>query len=174
MVDINDGLARQDVLLLNEAAEQHKGIILLLNKWDLIEKDHKTIEDYKADIYERLGVLRFIPMMFVSVLNKQRLFKALDLATQVYEDVHKMITTSELNKYFLPLIHETSPPAVKGKEIKINYVTQIKTHFPLFAFFCNHPNLITENYGRFLENKLRERYGFAGVPVILSFRKKNA
>jgi len=95
------------------------------------------------------------------------------LATQVYQEMHKHVPTSELNNYFGPLIWETTPPAVKGKEIKINYITQIKTEFPLFAFYSNHPNLVTENYKRFLENKLRERYGFIGVPLILSFRRKN-
>lgn len=173
MVDINEGLSRQDVYLLNEATNQRKGIVLLLNKWDLIEKDHKTINEYTLDIRERLGVLRFIPMMFVSVHNKQRLYKALDLVNTVMEEMTKRIQTSELNNFFGPLIHETTPPAVKGKEIKINYITQLHANFPLFAFYCNHPNLITENYKRFLENKLREQFGFSGVPVILSYRNKN-
>jgi GTP-binding protein len=173
MVDINDGLSRQDVYLLNEAANQRKGIVLLLNKWDLIDKDHKTINEYTLDIRERLGVLRFIPMMFVSVHNKQRLYKALDLVNTVMEEMTKRVTTSELNNFFGPLIHETTPPAIKGKEIKINYITQLHAGFPLFAFYCNHPNLITENYKRFLENKLREKYGFEGAPVILSYRNKN-
>lgn len=173
MVDINEGLSRQDVYLLNEAAQQRKAIILLLNKWDLIEKDTSTVKKYQTDIEEKLGVLRFIPMIFISVKNKQRLYKTIDLAVQVFQEKHKQITTSELNNYFGPLIQQTTPPAVKGKEIKINYITQIKTNFPLFAFFSNHPNLITENYSRFLENKLRERYGFVGVPVIISFRRKN-
>lgn len=173
LIDINDGLSRQDVYLLNEAANQRKGIVLLLNKWDLIEKDHKTINEYTLDIRERLGVLRFIPMMFVSVLNKQRLYKALDLVNTVMIEMTKRISTSELNSFFEPLIHETTPPAVKGKEIKINYITQLHANFPLFAFYCNHPNLITDNYKRFLENKLREKFGFEGVPIILSYRKKN-
>ncbi len=173
LVDINEGLSRQDVYLLNEAANQRKGIVLLLNKWDLIDKDHKTINEYTLDIRERLGVLRFIPMMFVSVQNKQRLYKALDLVNTVMEEMTKRIATSELNNFFGPLIHETTPPAVKGKEIKINYITQLHAGFPLFAFYCNHPNLITDNYKRFLENKLREKFGFEGVPVILSYRNKN-
>lgn len=173
LVDINDGISRQDVYFLNEATQQRKGVILLLNKWDLIKKDTKTAKEYQLDIEERLGVLKFIPMMFISVKEKQRLYKTIDLATDVYNEKQKQIATSELNNFFGPLIKETTPPAVKGKEIKINYITQIKTNFPLFAFFSNHPNLITENYIRFLENKLRERYGFKGVPVILSFRRKN-
>ncbi len=157
---------------MNEASRNKKGIVLLLNKWDLIEKDDKTINRYKEDILYRLGVMRYIPMIFTSVLQKQRLFKALDLATMVNSEIHKTIPTRELNDYFLPLIKETQPPAVKGKEIKINYITQIRAGFPLFAFYSNHPHLISENYRRFLENKIRERYGFVGVPVTLSFRKK--
>ncbi len=173
MVDINEGLSRQDVYLLNEAANQRKGIVLLLNKWDLIDKDHKTINEYTLDIRERLGVLRYIPMMFVSVHNKQRLYKALDLVNNVVEQMAKRITTSQLNNFFEPLIHTTTPPAIKGKEIKINYITQLHASFPLFAFYSNHPHLITDNYKRFLENKLREEFGFEGAPVILSFRNKN-
>lgn len=173
LVDINEGISRQDVLILDEAARQRKSIVLLLNKWDLIAKDTSSTKEHTNDILDRLGVLRFIPMMFVSVHEKQRLYKTIDLVKEVYQESKKQIATSELNNFFLPIIHETSPPAVKGKEIKIKYITQIKTNFPLFAFFCNHPNLITENYKRFLENKLREKYGFKGVPVILSFRRKN-
>lgn len=173
LVDAKEGISRQDVFMLNEAALQRKGIILLFNKWDLIEKDNSSTKELQLDIIERLGVLRFIPVVFISVFNKQRLYKTIDLAKEVYLESKKQIPTSELNNFFLPIIHTTSPPAVKGKEIKINYVTQIKTNFPLFALFGNHPNLITDNYKRFLENKLREKYGFKGVPVILSFRRKN-
>ena len=172
MVDVNEGLSRQDVTVLNDAAAQRKGIVLLLNKWDLIPKDHRTIEEYRSEYTDRLGVLRFIPQIYVSVHNKQRLYKALDLATDVYEERKKRIPTARLNEFFLPLIEKQTPPAVKGKEIKINYVTQVKANPPVFAFFSNHPRLITENYQRFLENKLREQYGFVGVPVLLSFRQK--
>jgi GTP-binding protein len=172
MVDINEGLSRQDAIILNEAASQHKGVVLLLNKWDLIEKDHKTIEEYKKKYTDRLGVLRFIPQIYISVLNKQRLYKALDLATFVYEERQKRISTSELNDFFLPLIKEKTPPAARGKEIKINYVSQVKTKPPVFVFYSNYPDLIIESYQRFLENRLRAKYGFIGAPLIMSFRKK--
>lgn len=172
LVDISEGLSRQDLAVLDDAAGQRKGIILLLNKWDLIEKNHKTIQDYHKDYFERLGVLRYIPQMYISVKERQRLFKALDLATQVYEERKKRISTSDLNDFFLPLIKNNMPPAIKGKEIRINYVTQVKANSPVFTFFCNHPELIGEGYRRFLENKLREKYGFIGVPVLISFRKK--
>ncbi|HEM49174.1 MAG TPA: ribosome biogenesis GTPase Der, partial [Caldithrix sp.] len=170
MVDVNEGLSRQDVAILSDAANQRKGIVLLLNKWDLIEKDDKTVETYRNDYSNRLGVLRFIPQIYVSVLEKQRLFKALDLATQVYEERKKRISTSELNEYFLPLIRQNTPPAIKGKEIKINYVTQVKSNPPVFVFYSNHPKLIGESYQRFIENKLRAKYKFTGVPVLISFR----
>ncbi len=172
MVDVAEGLSKQDVHMLNEVSKQRKGCVLLMNKWDLVEKDHKTINEFRLAVDERLGLLKFIPMMFVSVKEKQRLHKALEMATEVYEQLHRRISTRELNDYFRPIIDETQPPAVKGKEIKINYITQIPARFPLFAFFCNHPRLIQEPYRRFLENKLRERYGFVGVPVVLSFRQK--
>ncbi len=172
MVDVNKGLSRQDVAILSDAANQRKGIVLLLNKWDLITKDHKTIEAYRKEYSNRLGVLRFIPQLYVSVQEKQRLFRALDLATEVYEERRKRISTSELNNYFLPLIKQNTPPAIKGKEIKINYVTQVKSNPPIFVFYSNHPKLIVESYHRFLENKLRAKYNFNGVPVLISFREK--
>ncbi|MGD9488852.1 MAG: ribosome biogenesis GTPase Der [Calditrichaceae bacterium] len=172
MVDVNDGISRQDISVLGEAAANRKGVVLVLNKWDLISKDDKTMETYRRDHEERMGVLRYIPQIFVSVLEKQRLFKVLDLATEVYEERKKRIDTSGLNEYFRPLIQKHSPPAVKGKEIKINYITQIMDNPPMFVFFSNFPNLIGESYKRFLENKLREQYGYKGVPINLVFRKK--
>lgn len=172
LVDIKEGLSRHDITLLNEAALQRKGILLLLNKWDLIEKDHMTLESYRKEYTERLGVLRYIPQIYTSVLEKQRLYKALDRATEIYEEKRRRLSTSVLNQFFLPLIQHHSPPAAKGKEIKINYVTQIRSNPPLFAFFGNHPELIQDGYKRFLENRLRERFGFQGVPIGMTFKKK--
>jgi len=172
MVDINEGLTRQDVSTLDEAAKQNKGIVLVLNKWDLIEKDHKTIELYRKDYENRLGMLRYIPQIYVSVQDKQRLYKALDLATHVYDERRKRISTSELNDFILPLVQYRTPPAIKGREIKINYVTQAKSAPPVFVFYSNLPDLIAPAYRRFLENKLREKYQFNGVPIVLSFRQK--
>lgn len=172
LVDVKEGLSRQDVAILSDAAKQRKGMALLLNKWDLLDKDHKTVEAYRKDYNNRLGILRYIPQIYVSVLEKQRLFKALDLATKVYEERKKRISTSELNAYFLPLIKANTPPAIKGKEIKINYVSQVKSEPPVFVFYSNFPQLIGESYQRFLENKLRAKYNFTGVPVLLSFRQK--
>jgi GTP-binding protein len=172
MVDVKEGLSKQDISLIADAVAQNKGILLLLNKWDLIEKDHKTIEKYKEDNMEKLGVFRYIPQIYTSVIEKQRLFKAIDLATEIYFKRQKKVSTSELNDFFLPLINEFTPPAVKGKEIKINYVTQVKAAPPVFAFYSNFPKLIGETYRRFLENRFRKKFDFEGVPLTFSFRKK--
>ncbi len=172
LVDVNEGVSRQDIAMLGEVVKQRKGVMLLLNKWDLIEKDDKTIYTFSEEIRMKLGIMQFIPLMFVSVKEKQRLYKALDKAVDVYEQIHRRIPTPELNEFIAGLFQKTMPPAVKGKEIKINYVTQIPARYPLFALFCNHPKLITENYRRFLENQIRDKYGFEGAPIVLSFRKK--
>ncbi len=172
LVDVNEGISRQDIAMLGEVVKQRKGLMLLLNKWDLIEKDDKTIYTFTEEIRMKLGIMQFIPLMFVSVKEKQRLYKALDKAVEVYEQIHRRIPTPELNEFIAGLFQKTMPPAVKGKEIKINYVTQIPARYPLFALFCNHPKLITENYRRFLENQIRDKYGFEGAPIVLSFRKK--
>lgn len=172
LVDVNEGISRQDIAMLGEVVKQRKGLMLLLNKWDLIEKDDKTIYTFTEEIRMKLGIMQFIPLMFVSVKEKQRLYKALDKAVDVYEQIHRRIPTPELNEFIAGLFQKTMPPAVKGKEIKINYVTQIPARYPLFALFCNHPKLITENYRRFLENQIRDKYGFEGAPIVLSFRKK--
>ena len=172
LIDAQTGLTRQDVQVLMQAKKERKGIICVFNKWDLLEKDHRTMDEIKGDIIEKFGDLRFIPLIFTSVNEKQRLFKALDLATQVYNDRKKRITTSHLNDYFGPIFAKTPPPATKGKEIKIKYVTQVKSNPPLFVFYSNHPNLIADHYKRFIENRLREKFGFIGVPLTLSFREK--
>ena len=117
-------------------------------------------------------MMNYIPIVFTSVLEKKRLFKILDNAIDIYENRKMKISTSELNEYLLPIIKSTTPPAVKGKEIKINYISQVKTEPPLFVFFSNFPDLIAEHYKRFLENKIRERYVFTGIPISLKFRKK--
>jgi len=172
LIDAEIGLTRQDVQVLMQAAKERKGIVCVFNKWDLIAKDHRTMDVIKRNIVEKFGDLRFIPLIFTSVKEKQRLYKALDLATNVYNDRKKRITTSELNDYFEPIFAKTPPPATKGKEIKIKYITQVKSNPPLFVFYCNHPNLIAEHYKRFIENRLRDKFGFIGVPLTLSFRDK--
>ena len=172
LIDAEKGLTKQDVQILMQASKERKGIVCVFNKWDLIEKDHRTMDEIKRDIIDKFGDLRFIPLIFTSVKEKQRLYKALDLATQVYHERKKRITTSELNDYFGPILAKTPPPATKGKEVKIKYITQVKSNPPLFVFYSNHPNLIVEHYKRFIENRLREEFGFIGVPLTLSFRDK--
>jgi len=172
LVDARTGLTKQDVQVLMQATKERKGIVCVFNKWDLIVKDHRTMDKIREDIIEKFGDLRFIPLIFTSVHEKQRLYKALDLATQVYNDRKKRITTSHLNDYFGPVLAKTPPPAIKGKEIKIMYISQVKYNPPLFVFYSNYPHLIADHYKRFIENKLREKFGFVGVPLTLSFRKK--
>jgi GTP-binding protein len=145
LIDAEAGLTKQDVQVLLEAARERKGIICVFNKWDLVEKDHRTMDEIKKGLQEKLGELRFIPVIFTSVLEKQRIFKTLDLATQVYQERRKRISTAELNNYFLPVLAKTTPPAVRGKEIKIKYVTQVKTDPPVFVFYGNQANLIVDH-----------------------------
>ena len=172
MIDTDDGLTRQDVHVMMQVVKERKGLVCVFNKWDLVEKDHKTMDRIKKDVKERLGELRYVPIIFTSVLNKQRLFKMLDLFIEVYEERKRRIPTSELNNYFEPILKMTTPPATRGKEIKINYITQVKSEPPVFVFYSNYPELIADNYKRFLENKLREKYPFKGVPLTFSFRNK--
>ena len=172
LIDAEIGLTRQDIQILMQATKKRKGIICAFNKWDLIEKDHRTMDNIKRDIVEKFGDLRFIPVIFTSVHEKKRIYKALDLATEVYDDRKKRIPTAQLNDYFGPLLVKTPPPATRGKEIKIKYITQVKSNPPLFVFYSNYPNMIAEHYKRFIENRLREQFGFTGVPLTLSFREK--
>jgi GTP-binding protein len=172
MIDAQEGLTKQDVQVMMQVTQERKGLICVFNKWDVIEKDHRTMDKIKRDVKDRLGDLSYVPLMFTSVINKQRIFKLLDLFIEVYQMRKIRISTSELNTYFEPIFKTTTPPAVQGREMKINYVTQVKADPPLFAFYCNFPELLVDHYKRFLENKLREKYKFSGVPVTFSFRKK--
>jgi GTP-binding protein len=172
LIDALKGLTRQDIQILLDASKERKGIVCVFNKWDLVEKDQHTMDRIKTKIKDKFGELRYIPLIFTSVKEKQRLFKALDLATCVYDEKHKRIATADLNAYFNPILAKTTPPATRGREIKIKYITQVKTNPPVFVFYCNFPSLVAANYKRFLENRLREKYGFDGVPLTLSFRDK--
>jgi len=172
MLDATCGLERQDLRIIGETADLKKGIVIAVNKWDLIEKDSNTAIEYEHALRERLKVFDYVPILFISAKTKQRIFKVLDLAKVVYDERNKRVKTSELNKVFFPIFKDTPPPAVSGKEIKIKYVTQVKTSPPVFAFFANFPDDIPEHYKRFLENKLREHFGFVGVPLTLVFKKK--
>jgi len=172
MIDGDKGLTRQDVNVITDAEKERKGILLVYNKWDLVKKDHRTADNIKKEIQEKLGMMKYIPIIFTSVIEKKRLYKMLDLAIEIYENRKIKIPTSELNDYLLPIFKSTTPPATRGKEVKINYVNQVKSEPPLFIFFCNFPDLIAEHYKRFIENKIREKYSFSGIPISFKFKKK--
>ncbi len=172
MLDATCGLERQDLRIIGEAADLKKGIIIAVNKWDLVEKDSNTALEYEHALRSRLNVFDYVPILFISAKTKKRIFKVLELAKLVNDERSKRIKTSELNKVLFPIVNETPPPAVSGKEIKIKYGTQVKTSPPVFVFFANFPDDIPEHYKRFLENKIREHFGFVGVPLTIVFKKK--
>jgi GTP-binding protein len=172
MVDATQGFESQDMNLITLAQRYKKGMVILVNKWDLVQKDTKTADKLKKEINEKLGPLDFIPILFISVLQKQRIFQAVEKAMEVYENLHRRIPTSELNDVMLGVIKDYPPPAIKGKYIKIKYITQLPTRTPTIAFFCNLPQYINTSYQRYLENKLREKFSLAGAPVKLVFRTK--
>lgn len=172
MVDATRGMEAQDVNLISLAIKNNKGIMIMVNKWDLIEKDHKTMNTIKEDMLERLGENKWIPIIFTSVTTKQRIFQAIELAVKVYENKTRRVSTSKLNDILQPEIEKYPPPAWKGKYIKIKYITQLPTKNPVFAFFCNLPQYIKSPYTRFLENRLRENFDFEGVPVKIIYKAK--
>lgn len=172
VIDADRGLEAQDVNIISLATRQGKGIVLMVNKWDLIEKDSKTSDKFKKEIMEKLAPIDYLPIIFASVLNKQRIFQVMEKAVEVFENKTKKIPTSKINDALLPEISRYPPPALKGKMIQIKYITQVNARFPSFAFFCNLPQYVQESYQRFLENKIRENFDFEGVPVRLIFKKK--
>ncbi|PZX52534.1 ribosome biogenesis GTPase Der [Algoriphagus chordae] len=172
MVDATRGLESQDMNLISLAIKNNKGVMIMVNKWDLIEKDHKTMGKIKDDMMEKLGENKWIPIIFTSVTEKQRIFQAIELAVKVYENKTRRITTSKLNDLMLAEIERYPPPAWKGKYIKIKYSTQLPTKNPVFAFFCNLPQYIKSPYTRYLENRLREHFDFEGVPVKIIYKNK--
>jgi len=172
VIDAQQGLESQDVSLISLAQKQSKGMVIMVNKWDLIEKDSKTADKMKQDMLEKLAPISYIPFVFASALEKQRIFQVIEKAVEVFNNKTKKVPTSELNDAMLPEIVHYPPPSHKGKHIQIKYVTQVTARSPSFAFFCNLPQYIQESYKRFLENKLREKFDFTGVPVRFFFRKK--
>ena len=144
----------------------------MVNKWDLVEKDTHTQDVYEKTIKQRIAPFTDVPIVFTSVVKKQRILQILQTASEVYENKSKRIATSQLNEVMLPIIEKTPPPATKGKYIKIKYITQLPTSSPSFAFFCNLPQYVKEPYKRFLENSLREHFHFHGVPIQIFMRKK--
>ena len=172
VIDAERRLEAQDVHIISQAEKMGKGIILFVNKWDLIEKDTKTSETFKKEMIDALKPIDYLPAIFGSATNKQRIFQVMETAVEVYQRKAQKVATSALNDALLPEIAHYPPPSMKGKYIQIKYITQVHTPTPSFAFFCNHPQYIQESYQRFLENRLREKFNFEGVPVRLFFRKK--
>lgn len=172
MVDATQGWESQDMNIFGIAQKNRKGIVILVNKWDLVEKSTNTMRDFEARIKEKIGQFTDIPVLFVSALTKQRILKAVDVAMEVYENRAKKIKTSKLNEVMLPIFENNPPPALKGKYIKIKYCVQLPTPSPQFVFFCNLPQYVKEPYKRFTENQLRKEFGFTGVPIEVYFRQK--
>ncbi len=173
LLDARYGLENQDQKILDEAVRWRKGIIIAVNKWDLIEKETNTAKEKTTEIKKSLGALDYIPIIFISALNKQRIFKLVDLARTIFEERKKKITTSHLNDVLLPEIEKTPPPTTPtGKEVKIKYITQVGDHYPVFLFFSNYPKNIPDNYKRFLEKLIRKNFGFEGIPFTISFKGK--
>lgn len=172
MIDATTGLQAQDLRILNEAVKLKKGIILAVNKWDLIAKDSSTAKKYEDKMREALKSNNFFPILFVSAKTKQRIFKVIEIAKSVYEERKKTIKTSVLNKFLGEVTEHYSPPSMNRREVKISYCTQVKSNPPVIAFFTNAPKSIKSNYHSYLENQIRERFGFFGVPLTLVFRQK--
>jgi GTP-binding protein len=172
MIDAAEGIQKQDLSIFYMCEKNSKGVVVLVNKWDLIEKDQNTMVKFEANLREQLAPFNDVPIIFTSAIEKQRIHKALETAMQVFENRTRKIPTHELNEVMLEVIAQTPPPAMKGKYIRIKFVQQLPTHSPSFAFFCNLPQYLTDAYKRFLENRLREHFNFEGVPVRIFFRKK--
>lgn len=173
MLDASQGLESQDLNLFSLIQRNNKGVVIVVNKWDLIEKETNTSKDFETRIRERIAPFNDVPIIFTSVINKQRIFKVLETAKMVFESRTQQIPTSRLNEEVLPIVKEENPPpSYKGKYIKIKYVMQLKTAYPQFVFYCNLPQYIREPYKRYVENRMREIYNFTGVPITLYFREK--
>ncbi|QHI36825.1 GTPase Der [Kordia antarctica] len=172
VVDATRGFDSQVQNIFWLAAKNHKGVVILVNKWDLVEKDTSTVKQFEQHIRSQIEPFTDVPIVFISVITKQRIFKAIETAVEVYQKRSKRISTSKLNDTMLPIIERMSPPAYKGKHVKIKFCTQLPTEYPQFAFFANLPQYVRDPYKRFLENQLREQFDFTGVPVTVYFRKK--
>lgn len=173
LLDARDGIESQDINIFSLAVRNHRGLVIMVNKWDLVEnKETNSIKQFTEAIHARIAPFRDVPIIFGSALEKQRLLKVIETAVKVYEQRKIKIPTRQLNDILLPIIEHTPPPSVKGKYLKIKYITQIKTAYPSFVFFCNHPQYFKDAYKRFLENQLREKFDFTGVPIEIYFRQK--
>ena len=173
MLDAGKGITAQDLSIFSMAVKKGKGIVVLVNKWDLVEdKKTNTVKDFETALKKKFAPFSDVPIIFTSVTEKQRIFKSIETGLEVYENRLRKIATSKLNDIMLKAIESYHPPVVRGNLIKIKYVTQLPTHTPTFAFFCNYPDDVKTPYKNYLENKLRENFQLSGVPIRLFFRKK--
>ena len=172
LFDATQGVDKQDLQIVDATMERHRSAIIVVNKWDLVEKETNTAREYELAIERNLGLYDFLPVIFISALTKQRITKVIDIAKEVHKQQSRRISTSALNKAMMAEIEKNPPKSSTPKEIKIKFATQIKTNPPMIAFFCNHPKLVQESYKRFLMNKLREHFGFIGVPLGVVFKEK--
>jgi GTP-binding protein len=172
MIDATQGMESQDLAILSIIQKNNKGIVILVNKWDAFEKSTNTARDYEKELLERIAPFSDVPIVFISALNKVRIHKVIEKAMEVYNNRRRKIPTSQLNEVMLKVIEDYQPPAIKGKYVKIKYVTQLPTHAPSFAFFCNFPQYVKEPYKRYLENKIRQNFEFTGVPIQVFMREK--
>jgi GTP-binding protein len=172
MLDAQNGITAQDLNIFSMAVKKGKGIVVLVNKWDLIAKETNTAKTYEKILRDKLAPFADVPILFISVHDKTRIFKVIETALEVYENRQRIIPTSQLNEVLLKAIESYNPPVVRGNPVKIKYITQIPTQVPSFAFFSNHPDDIKEPYKNYLEKQLRANFKFTGVPVRIFFRKK--
>lgn len=172
LIDAQTGMEVQDMNIFHLMQKRNKGIVILVNKWDLVEKETNTAKAFEDQIREKIAPFSDVPIVFISALEKQRIFKAVEVALEVYENRRQKIKTSTLNELMLESIERYPPPAHRGKFIKIKYVTQLPTYYPAFAFFCNHPKNVRESYKNYLENQMRKHFNFTGVPITIYFREK--
>ena len=172
LIDANTGIESQDLSILSTIQRKKKGLVILVNKWDMVEKDTNTLKYYEESVRHRIAPFRDVPIIFVSAKDKIRIFKAMEAALQVYENKKIKVPTSKLNDIMLPIIEAFPPPMVRGNFIKVKYITQLPSRTPSFAFFTNYPKDIKDSYRNFLENKLREHFQLSGVPINIFFRSK--
>jgi GTP-binding protein len=172
LIDATRGIESQDLNIMGLIQKNNKGMIVLVNKWDLIEKENNTTVRFEEDIREKTAPFTDYPILFISATNKQRIHKVLELVEQVNTNRNRKISTSELNEVMLQVVKNNPPPALKGRYVKIKYVTQLPIYTPAFAFFCNLPQYVKDPYKRYLENRMREKFEFTGVPIRIFFRKK--